>query len=113
MAPFCVRLMHIVPRIPGFELLQPLGGSPLTNVFSASHCSTDDPCAVKVLRQDWPDRSTAIKLLQREARAGLTVQHPHLVRILQTHVTRAPYFLVMELLPGESLRHRLRRDYRL
>src|SRR5262249_33614332 len=29
------------------------------------------------------------------------------------HVTAPPYFLVMELLPGESLRRRLRRDYRL
>src|SRR5215468_10346766 len=100
--------MHIAPKIPGFELLQHLGGGPLTYVFSARDCSTDDPCTVKVLRQDWPDRSTAIKLLQREARAGLTVRHPHLVRILHTHVTRGPYFLVMELLPGESLRHRMR-----
>src|SRR5262249_7588348 len=29
------------------------------------------------------------------------------------HVTRPPYFLVMDLLPGESMRRRLRRDYRL
>src|SRR5207248_4074303 len=47
------------------------------------------------------------------ARTGLVVQHPHLVRLLHTHVTRAPYYLVMELLPGESLHRRLRRDYRL
>jgi serine/threonine protein kinase len=41
------------------------------------------------------------------------VQHPHLVRVLDVHVLRPPYFLVMELLKGESLRRRLRRDYRL
>src|SRR5262249_20498043 len=29
------------------------------------------------------------------------------------HVTAPPYFLVMDLLGGESLRRRLRRDYRL
>jgi serine/threonine protein kinase len=29
------------------------------------------------------------------------------------HVTAPPYFLVMDLLPGETLRRRLRRDYRL
>jgi serine/threonine protein kinase len=65
------------------------------------------------LRPEWQEDATAIKLLQREARAGLMVQHPHLVRYLHTHVTRAPYFLVMELLPGEALRRRLRRVYRL
>jgi serine/threonine protein kinase len=105
--------MQIAPKIPGFELLNPLGGGPLTRVFSARDCSTDGLCAVKVLRTGWQDQPTAIKLLQREARAGLTVQHPHLVRLLQTHVTRDPYFLVLELLPGESLRRRLRRDYQL
>jgi serine/threonine protein kinase len=105
--------MQNIPPIPGYELLQCLGGGPLTCVFSARDGASDRPCAVKVLRPDWADQATAIKLLQREARAGLNVRHPHLVRLLDAHVTRPPYFLVMELLHGESLRWRLRRDYRL
>src|SRR5262249_30907067 len=52
-------------------------------------------------------------LLQREARAGLAVHHPHLVRIRHAHVMRSPYFLVMDWLPGVSLAQRLRRDYRV
>jgi serine/threonine protein kinase len=105
--------MQAVPKIPGYELFARLGGGPLTCVYSARDCAADSPCAVKVLRSDWEDQPTAIKLLQREARAGLAVRHPHLVRLRDAHVTRPPYFLVMELLPGESLRRRLRRDYRL
>ncbi|HXG12278.1 MAG TPA: serine/threonine-protein kinase, partial [Gemmataceae bacterium] len=105
--------MQRFPQIPGYELHQPLGGGPLTCVYAARNCTTDTPCAVKVLREDWEDQTTAIKLMQREARAGLAVRHPHLVRFLDAHVTRPPYFLVMELLAGESLRRRLRRDYRL
>jgi serine/threonine protein kinase len=68
---------------------------------------------LKTIRDEWSDIDTAVKLLQREARAGLTVRHPHLVRVQHTHVTREPYFLVMDLLPGESLRRRMRRDFRL
>jgi serine/threonine protein kinase len=102
-----------VPKIPGYELLEFLGGGPLTQVFSARDMANDSRAAIKVLREDWEDQSAAIKLLQREARAGLKVSHPHLVRIIQAHVMRPPYFLVMELLPGESLRRRLQRDYRL
>jgi serine/threonine protein kinase len=105
--------MQAVPKISGYELLTRLGGGPLTIVFAARDTTTDNPCAVKVLRQEWEDEPTAIKLLQREARAGLSVRHPHLVQLLQAHVTRPPYFLVMDLLQGESLRRRLRREYRL
>ena len=105
--------MQGMPRIPGYELLAPLGGGPLTCVYQARDCASDTACAVKVLREDWEDQPTAIKLLQREARAGLLVRHPHLVRLLYAHVLAPPYFLVMDLLGGESVRRRLRRDYRL
>jgi serine/threonine protein kinase len=105
--------MDALPRIPGYELSQRLGGGPLTAVYAARDCSHGLDCAIKVIREDWSDPPTAIKLLQREARAGLMVRHPHLVSLLHAHVTRAPYFLVMELLPGESLRRRLRRERRL
>lgn len=105
--------MQPIPEVPGYELFKRLGGGPLTSVYSARDAVTEVPCAVKVIREDWEDRSTAVKLLQREARAGLSVHHRHLVRILDAHVTREPYYLVMELLPGESLRRRLRREQRL
>lgn len=105
--------MDARPYIPGYELIQRLGGGPLTSVFSARELASDQSCAVKVIRADWDDRPTAVKLLQREARAGLTVRHPHLVKLWHAHVTRPPYFLVMELLPGESLRRRLQREHHL
>src|ERR1700694_5159551 len=105
--------MRPIPSIPGYELLEPLGGGPMTAVYAARAAATDAPCAVKVVRDEWEDQATAVKLLHREARAGLNVRHPHLVRVTHAHVTSPPYFLVMELLPGESLRQRLRRDYRL
>jgi serine/threonine protein kinase len=102
-----------MPTIPGYELLNRLGGGLLSAVYAAREVAGDAPCAVKVLRPDWEDQPTAIKLLQREARACLAVQHPHLVRLRKAHVLKAPHFLVMDLLPGESLRRRLRRDYQL
>jgi serine/threonine-protein kinase len=105
--------MKAVPSIPGYELFACLGGGAITSVYSARTTSADAACAIKLLRSDWEDQPVGIKLLQREARAGLTVRHPHLVPLREVHVTRPPYFLVMDLLPGESLRRRLRRDYAL
>jgi serine/threonine protein kinase len=105
--------MPPVPSIPGYELLAPLGGGSMTCVYSARETTTDTACAIKMLREDCEDPPTGIKLLQREARAGLAVRHPNLVPLRHVHVTTPPYCLVMELLPGESLRRRLRREYRL
>lgn len=105
--------MQRLPLIDGYQPLGVLGGGPMTAVYSARATETDTPCAIKVVRAEWEDQETAIKLLQREARAALMVRHPHLVRVLDAHVTAPPYYLVMELLGGESLRRRLRRDYRL
>jgi serine/threonine protein kinase len=105
--------MNSLPRIPGYHLLQRLGGGPLTSVFEARDQESGAPCALKVLRPDWVDQATGVKLLQREARAALAVSHPHLVRITHAHVLQPPYFLVMDLLRGESLRRRLQREYTL
>jgi serine/threonine protein kinase len=105
--------MHSLPRIPGYVLLQRLGGGPMTAVYEARDAESGAGCAIKVVRPDWDDQPTAVKLLQREARAGLAVQHPHLVRITDAHVLHPPYFLVMGLLPGESLRRRLQRKFSL
>src|SRR5438045_6429547 len=108
--PFFSQLMQPPPTVPGYRLIERLGGGPLTSVYSAWDETISEPCAVKLLRSDWEDQPTAVKLLQREARTGLAVRHPHLVQFLFAHVTLPPYFLVMELLRGESLRRRLRRD---
>jgi serine/threonine protein kinase len=105
--------MQPAVRIPGYLLLGRLGGGPMTTVYQAQDVETGAFAAIKVVRPDWEDQTTAIKLLQREARVGLAVRHPHLVRVTHTHVLQPPYYLVMELLPGESLRRRLQRDYRL
>ena len=105
--------MKALPKIPGYELLNCLGGGVITSVYSARALESDTHCAVKVLRPDWEDQPVAVKLLQREARACLAVQHPHLVRLIDQHVMTTPHFLVMEYLDGEALRRRLRRDFAL
>ncbi len=105
--------MQPIPRIPGYHLLARLGGGPMTTVYEARDAQSSAPCALKVVRPEWDDQETAIKLLQREARAGLTVRHPHLVHVAHAQVLHEPHYLVMGLLPGEPLRRRLRRDYRL
>jgi serine/threonine protein kinase len=105
--------MPPLPHVPGYDLLRPLGGGPLTEVFAARRQSDDRPCALKLPREIWPGHTTAVRLLRREYRVLRTVRHPQLVRMLDAHVTDPPYFLALEYLDGETLRDRLQRDYAL
>ncbi len=101
------------PTVPGYELLHCLGGGMLTTVYAARSYESEGLCAVKLPRPEWSDQPIAVKLLQREARAAFAVAHPSLVKVIDAHVLKPPHFLAMEMLSGESLRRRLRRDYRL
>jgi eukaryotic-like serine/threonine-protein kinase len=105
--------MPPLPHVPDYDLLRPLGGGPLTEVFAARRHSDDKPCALKLPREVWPGHTTAVRLLRREYRVLRAVHHPHLVRLLDAHVTDPPYFLALEYLDGETLRDRLQREYAL
>jgi serine/threonine protein kinase len=85
----------------------------MTQVFAARQRSSGAACAIKLLRPGLEDPETALYLLRREARAGLTMRHPNILAYQQVHVLRPPYYLVMQLLHGESLRQRLARLPRL
>ncbi len=61
------------------------------------------PYAVKLLKPQWQEDTSAVKLLRREARVGRTVAHPHLAPILAAHVHEPPYYLVMPWLDGCTL----------
>jgi serine/threonine protein kinase len=101
--------MKAFPVIPGYELIRSLGGGPMTEVFAARDQQSQGACAVKLLRQSLEDPDVGLLLLRREARAGLAIRHPNLLRYVDAHVLLEPYFLVTELLVGESLRERLSR----
>ena len=97
------------PRLPGYVLDPRLGGGPTADVFAAADATGGRGWAVKVLRAEAADDPTNLQLFRREARAGLAVRHPHLVRVVRAALTgEHPPHLVMERVPGRSLRSVLR-----
>ncbi len=59
--------------------------------------------ALKTLRPERQDDAWAAALLAREAAAGRSVSHPHLVPLLESGVHRGVRFLVMPWLEGSTL----------
>jgi eukaryotic-like serine/threonine-protein kinase len=97
------------PRVPGFVLGARLGGGPTADVFAAAAEAGGRGWAIKVLRDDAANDPTNVQLFRREARAGLAVRHTNLVRVVHAILTgEQAYHLVMERVPGRSLRWVLR-----
>jgi serine/threonine protein kinase len=101
------------PSVPGYKSLRFLGGGTMFQVWEARPLDDVIPVALKLPRPKAADNPTALTLLRREARAGQAVLHPRVVRIVRAHLSQLPYFVVCELVPGESLKDRLGRLGRL
>ena len=99
------HLLHC-PPLPGYVCGRRLGGGPTCNVFLATdgHGQT---VAVKVLKSKAEQNVLAVELIRREALAGMALAHSQVVRVVDTHVARSPYFVVMEYVPGNTAKEHL------
>lgn len=80
-------------------------------VFRARHVYMRKDVALKVLRPDLSASAELVERFRREAEIAASLEHDHIVRV--TDFGRSPegwLFLAMELLFGESLFDRLRRE---
>src|SRR5262245_5156742 len=97
-------------RLGPYEILALLDAGGMGEVYKARDTRLDRTVAVKVLPPDVaidPERRARV---EREARAVATLQHPNICTIHDVGVaTESVSFLVMELLHGETLQHRLAR----
>lgn len=95
----------------GCRLERLIGRGGMSRAYEARHRHLDVAVVVKLLdpKRAWANPGLVDAFL-REARALGQVTHPHVVRVVSAgtdDATRAPY-LVLEHLPGGSLRARLR-----
>jgi serine/threonine-protein kinase len=91
-----------------------LGEGGMGVVYLAEHPEIGRKVAVKVLHRDFARDEQLLGRFLNEARAANAIRHPNIIEILDsgTLADRTPY-LVMELLEGESLATRLKREGRL
>lgn len=94
-----------------YRVLEPLGAGGMARVYRAYHPQLDRYVAIKVLRSDLTDDEEFLARFQREARAVAGLRHPHIVQVYDFDVQDSLYYMVMELLEGDTLKVRLA-DYR-
>ena len=100
-------------RLGKYRILSILGHGGMGVVFKAEDLVLRRIVAIKVMRPVLAASASAGQRFLREARAMAAVEHDHIVRIYQVDEERGLPFLAMELLKGESLHERLRREEKL
>ena len=94
-----------------YRVLEPLGRGGMARVYRAYHPHLDRYVAIKVLRAELGDDETFLARFRREAQAVAALRHPNIVQVFDFDVQEDCYYMVMELLEGDTLKARLR-DYR-
>jgi tRNA A-37 threonylcarbamoyl transferase component Bud32 len=94
-----------------YRVLEPLGRGGMAQVYRAYHPQLDRYVAIKVLRSDLVEDEEFLARFRREARAVAALRHPNIVQVFDFDVHGDIYYMVMELLEGDTLKTRLN-DYR-
>jgi len=91
-----------------------IGRGGMGAVFQATNLSIGKRVALKFLDRDAARDRDAFERFQREARAASVVESAHIVQLFDSGTAEdGRPFLVMELLAGEDLRSRLKREQKL
>jgi len=92
-------------RLGHYEVISLIGSGGMGDVYRARDPRLGREVAVKTLRSTGSD---ARARLWREARAAASVSHPSVCQIHDVGETSDNIYIVMELLQGEPLAHRLK-----
>jgi serine/threonine-protein kinase len=97
-----------------FTIESRLGAGSMGTVYKAKQHAMGRDVAIKILRSDRALDEGARARFLREARANSLLASPHTVTVFDFgQADNGDFFLAMELLEGESLGDRLKRDKRL
>ena len=95
-----------------YRVMEPLGRGGMARVYRAYHPQLDRYVAIKVLRSDLVEDEEFLLRFRREARSVAALRHSNIVQVYDSDVQGEIYYIVLELLEGDSLKTRLN-DYRI
>lgn len=93
-----------------YKLIESIGGGAMGQVFKAEHLLMHKAVAIKILHQTMSGNAEIVERFKREAQAAAAIDHSNICTVMDFDVTDdGDFYLVMELLEGETLQQRLKK----
>src|SRR5512145_1568371 len=101
--------MSLAPgtKLGPYEIIAPLGAGGMGEVYRARDTRLGREVAIKVLPQHLSANAEVRARFEREAKTVSSLNHPNICTLFDVGRERDTDYLVMELIDGETLAHRL------
>lgn len=107
---------QIVPLSPNtdfarYKVISRLGAGGMGEVYSAQDTQLERTVALKVLHAEVAADEGRMRRFTQEAKAAAALNHPHIAHIYEIGDAGGTKFMAMELIEGDTLRHKIHRDH--
>ncbi len=93
-----------------YKVIEEIGRGGMGIVYRGEDPVLERPVAIKVLPPKKTAQKKAVQRFLREARVSARLDHPHIVKVYDIGEEDGIYHIVMEYVPGDSLRDILERE---
>jgi eukaryotic-like serine/threonine-protein kinase len=100
-------------HIGNYRIVTELGAGAMGEVYFAEHSVMGRRAAIKIIRQELSGNAEMVERFANEARQVNRIGHPNIVEITDFGQVESRYYIMMELLEGETLEERLERIKRI
>jgi eukaryotic-like serine/threonine-protein kinase len=97
-------------KFGSYEVVSQIGAGGMGEVYQAHDTKLARDVAIKVLPEAFAHDAERMSRFQREAKMLASLNHPSIATIFGLEHSDGVQYLVMELVPGETLQERVRRE---